>query len=63
MIRLILALCVTSCATVDGGAIKNAMCEQFSYIFYSKYDTKGTVLQISKPNRVLEALCQKEVES
>ena len=57
----ILVFAATSCVTPEGGAVQQAMCEQFGYIYYSGRDTDETVTQINKHNRVMEALCQKVI--
>ena len=54
---LILVFAATSCVTPQGGSVQKAMCEQFSYIYYSGRDTEETVEQINTHNRVMGAIC------
>ena len=62
---LILAFAaINSCQTLpDGLDVRQAMCDQFGYITYSRHDTDETVRQIGIHNRVLEAVCHLKVKA
>ena len=49
---------INGCQTFpDPDIVQRAMCEQFTYITYSRHDTEETVHQIGLHNKLMEALC------
>lgn len=57
-LMLALSLTLTACATMDGGATKAALCDQFKPLRWSSADTVETIRQAKGHNAVGAAVCR-----